>query len=286
MKRDIYQEITNEIIKQLQSGTVPWVRPWKTIKGEATIPTNCATGRSYRGINVPALWSAGIRNGFSSNLWLSYKQAQSIGANVRKGERGSPIVFVKFSEIEDRNDSTLTKRVPFIRHSTVFNAEQIDGLPAFDTEQCQWDGVENVDNLIADTGAIITHGGDRACYMPGLDRINMPNKAAFTDPSHYYATLLHELTHWTGNKSRLNRLYGSRFGNEDYAREELVAEMGAAFLCAHCGIDGELQHASYIDSWIKVLKSDKRAIVNAASQAQKAADYVTGHQHDQLEVAA
>lgn len=285
-KRDIYQEITDDIIAQLETGTVPWVRPWNTVRGDATIPTNFATGKSYRGINVPALWSAGTRKGYASNLWLSFNQAKKIGGCVRKGEKGTAIVFWKFSKIKDRDDPSITKSIPFVRHSTVFNIEQVDGLPELEEIKQTWNQIDNVDDLIASTGAIITHGGDRACYMPGPDRINMPNKAGFADSSNYYATLLHELTHWTGGKSRLDRLSGARFGDDNYAREELIAEMGAAFLCGTCGIDGQLQHAEYIASWIDVLKADKKAIVQAASAAQKAADYLTGYQYIEATEAA
>ncbi len=285
-KRDVYQEITDRIIEQLELGTVPWVKPWSTVKGEATFPTNRYTGYAYRGINVPSLWCAGIQAGYESNLWLSYKQARNIGAQVRKGETGTPIIFVKFKQVQDRDDTTKKKSIPLVKYSTVFNVEQVDDLPTLYNVEQEWNPVTDVDNLIATTSAVITHGGDRACYMPGPDRINMPHKAGFTDSGNYYATLLHEITHWTGSKTRLNRLYGARFGDQAYAREELVAEMGAAFLCGHCGIDGHLQHAEYLNSWIKVLKSDKSAIVQAASAAQKAADFVTGYTYAEVTIAA
>ena len=285
-KRDVYQEITDGIIEQLESGTVPWVKPWTTVEGESTFPTNRYTGKSYRGANIPALWCAGIREGYASNMWLSYKQARNVGGHVRKGETGTPIIFVKFNKVQDRDDSTKSRSIPFVKYSTVFNVEQVDDLPTLDNVEQEWNQIADVDSLITTTGAAITHGGDRAFYMPEPDRINMPHKASFSDSGNYYATLLHELTHWTGSKTRLNRLYGSRFGDEAYAREELVAEMGAAFLCAHCGIDGQLQHAEYLASWIKVLKSDKRAIVQAASAAQKAADFVTGFTYAEVTEAA
>lgn len=269
-KRDIYQEITDKIIAELEAGTVPWVKPWHRVKGESAVPANLTSGNAYRGINAISL----MMSPYTSNLWATFNQARKLGGCVRKGAAGSIIVFWKFTEMTDRDDPSKTKTVPFVRHSAVFNIEQIDGLPPIETITENWEPIEDVDQVIANTGATIGHGGDRACFMPGPDRINMPHKASFDAANNYYATLLHELTHWTGHASRLARKYGRFFGTDEYAREELIAEMGAAFLCARTGIDGQLQHAAYLESWIKVLKADKKAIVQAASAAQKACDYV------------
>jgi antirestriction protein ArdC len=267
LSKDIAQAVTDKIVASLESGVAPWVRPWKA--ENCGLPYNLSSLKTYRGINVALL----SLNPFTSNAWLTYKQAQELGANVRKGEKGSMIVFYKPWEIKDKNDPDSEGRmVPVLRSFVVFNREQIDGLPALParTEHVR-PSHEEANTVLAQ--ATIRHGGARAFYTSQGDYIQLPDAGAFNSQPGYYATALHELTHWTGHASRLAREYGKRFGDSAYAREELVAEMGAAFLCAHLGIDGRLQHESYIASWIKVLKEDKRAIITAASAAQKAADY-------------
>jgi antirestriction protein ArdC len=268
-KRDLYAEVTQKIIAALETGVAPWVKPWTAgapIGG--ALPHNYLTKRPYRGINFPLLWSAG----FESNAWMTYKQAQSIGAHVRKGERGSMIVFFKPYKIREQNASGKQEErtIPLLRAFTVFNVAQIDGLPESAPAMPVVSNFSAADAALAQ--ARIDHGGDRACYIPALDAIRMPHVSQFRSIADYYSTALHELTHWTA--SRCAREFGKKFGDTAYAREELVAEMGAAFLCGQFGIEGKLQHAEYIGNWIAVLKGDKRAVLMAASAAQKAADFI------------
>lgn len=277
MARDLYQEVTNRIIEQLEKGTIPWIKPW-TDSGFGGLPYNAATGKAYRGINTMMLFAPGPGEG-----WMTYKQAQEISAQVRKGERGQVVVFFKPWKIEDKNApanaENKEKTIPVLRSYTVFHTSQIDNLP----DRCQPKPaaptpekvrIEAAEKLLSQ--ATVTHGGDRAFYRLSSDSITLPHQHQFKSVDDYYATALHELTHWTGHGTRCAREYGKRFGDQAYAREELVAEMGAAFLCARTGITAQLQHASYIDSWLKVLKHDKRAVLVAAGAAQKAADFVTG----------
>jgi len=273
MNRDLYAEVTSKVINSLESGVVPWVRPWQGAKGfNAGLPVNFSTGRPYRGINILLLWASG----YDDQRWLTYKQAQAVGANVRKGEHGSLVVFYKKLELKDVNASgeSVTRSIPLLRSFTVFNVSQIDGLPidAPIAEPAPITYTKAADIL---RQANVAHGGNRAFYSPMADLITMPRLDQFNSEADYFATGLHELTHWTGHKSRLARDFNGRFGTESYAFEELIAEMGAAYLCAESGIEYTTQHASYIASWLKVLKSDKKAIFTAASQAQKAADYCT-----------
>ena len=276
---EIAKQVTAKIIAQLEAGTAPWVKPWKADMRFSGQPFNAGSGRAYRGINVPLLFAPQ----YEQSAWLTFKQAKDLGANVRKGEKGSLIVFYKPFKVTDRNaqpdanGDRAERTIPLLRTFHVFNIAQIDNVPARLMPQpdtrTEPERHAEADKLLAQ--AQITHGGNRACYAPGPDRITLPKPQDFRDMADYYATALHELTHWTGHKSRLNRDFSGRFGNEQYAREELVAEMGAAFLCANVGIAGQLQHANYIASWLDVLRRDHNAILNAASHAQKAADYVT-----------
>jgi antirestriction protein ArdC len=271
-QRDIYAEVTDRIIAQLEAGTAPWARPWSSIKGANVggLPVNYATGRAYRGINVFMLWASG----FDDQRWLTYKQAQAIGAHVRKGEKGSLVVFFKPFAITDKNDpESKEKTIPVMKSFTVFNVAQIDGLPE-DVAPVAPAPITYTRAAEMQALATITHGGDRAYYSRGSDAIRLPHLAQFASEADYHATALHELTHWTGHASRCAREFGKRFGDDAYAVEELCAEMGAAFLCASAGIEYQAQHASYLASWLKVLKADKKAIVHAASKAQAAADFV------------
>lgn len=280
---DLYQIVTDKILESLESGVAPWVKPWKDSQPFGGMPYNALSGKPYRGINVALLLCAP----YPSQGWLTYKQAQQLGGQVRKGEKGSMIVFFKPFTIEDKNgrpDSNgnlPSKQIPLLRHFTVFNVAQIDGLPARMYESVKpTEAPDCCEHLRKVQGLVdLRHGGNRAYYSIQSDYIAMPQPDAFGSADDYFATLLHEVTHWTGHHSRLAREYGKRFGDTAYAREELVAEMGSAFLCAHVGLDGRLIHASasYLQSWIDVLKADKRAIVVAAAAAQKAADYVLTH---------
>ena len=289
MAIDLYQTVTDSIIAKLEQGVAPWVRPWNTSAVHGGMPYNATSGKPYRGINVALLFAPQ----FAATGWLTFKQARDVGANVRKGEKGSLIVFYKPFVVADRNATPDAdgkrpdKTIPLLRSFHVFNVEQIDNLPErLAPKLDERSEAERTEASIAlMQRANVRHGGDRAFYAPGPDFIQLPEPTAFRSRSDYQATALHELTHWTGHESRLARAYGKRFGDEAYAREELVAEMGAAFLCAHCGIAGTLQHPAYIDNWLEVLKGDKRAVLIAASHAQKAADYVIAADSDVDEVA-
>lgn len=277
MSADLYQIVTDKIVAALESGVAPWVKPWRAIGRHGGMPYNAVTGKAYRGINVPLLYSPG----YDVPAWLTFKQARDAGGFVRKGEHGSMIVFYKPFAVRDRNatpdaDGNVPERmIPLLRSFTVFNVAQCDGLP----ERYAPAAAPVVERPVgvADTMMRIANvrlGGDRAFYAPSVDQIVLPRPEQFPELAEFHATALHELTHWTGHATRCAREYGKRFGDTAYAREELVAEMGAAFLCAHAGVDGRLQHAEYLASWLKVLKEDKRAIVIAASHAQRAADFV------------
>ena len=280
---DIYQAITDQIIAALEAGTPPWVCPWTG--GDADMaPANLSTSRRYRGINVLLLNMQLMVRGYGSNRWLTYQQARGLGAQVRKGESGTPIVFFKMHElgaaagvVQPEPDAT-RRVVPLLRTFTVFNAAQIEGLPpalvALDEPCAAWDAGGTAYSILMESGANICHGGARAFYMPSEDRIQLPPHTAFANATDYYATALHELTHWTGHADRCNRVLGKRQGIDAYAFEELIAEMGAAFLTNHCRLPGQLQHASYIASWLQALRGDKRLIFAAASQAQRAADFL------------
>jgi antirestriction protein ArdC len=217
-------------------------------------------------------------NGYGVPVWASYKQWESIGGNVRKGEKGTRIVF--FSKVDKENKQTGDKEsYSVLKAYWVFNASQIDGIDIVPTETVEkpFTAIELAETRIVKTGAALSHGGDAAFYAPSVDRIQLPNKGTFNSEANYYATAFHELVHWTGAKHRLDRnLDKGRFGNPAYAFEELVAEMGAAFLCQDYGIQGELRHAGYIQSWLKALRDDSKAVFKAAALAQKAADYLNG----------
>lgn len=274
MTFDIYQSITNKIITALESGTMPWLKPWKDATGKVSTnalhPFNGSTGRNYTGTNLLLLGCTS----YSSNAWYSYKQCEALGGNVKKGEKSTMVIYWQFSRIKDKVTGEETQ-VPFIKYYNVFNFEQCENLP--EPKQVQGEPItyNSIDALVKDLGIGLQHNGNRAFYVPSMDVINMPVHSAFESEAHYNATLLHETTHATGHKTRCNRDFSGRFGNEEYAFEELVAEIGSAFLSAHLGVTPLLQHnASYLASWLKVLKSDKKAIVTASSQAQKACQWV------------
>lgn len=279
---DIYQTITDKLIAELEAGTPPWVRPWS---GEADpFPRNALSQRPYRGINNLLLGMEAHVQGYTSNQWLTFKQAQSLGGHVRKGERSSLIIFYEARMVEKAEADPVAegsepeKRfIPLIKVFNVFNLDQIDGLPESHQPQAtdfSWEAGATPEQIIEASGAVIRHQGFKAFYSPSNDVIYLPGRSTFADGGAYYNTALHELTHWTSHASRLDRKLGKRFGDTAYAMEELIAEMGAAFLSAHCRLDGTLQHASYLSSWLDVLHRDKRAVFVAAAQAQKAADYL------------
>lgn len=283
---DIYQSVTDKIIAELEAGTVPWVQPWS---GESDpFPRNAVSQRPYRGINHVLLGMEAVLHGYASNQWLTFRQAQQLGGHVRRGELASTVIYYETRIVEKTDGETLAdgeepekRYIPLIKVFAVFNLDQIDGLPE-DYRQAPpappgWDACAAAEAVIAGSGAEIRHQGFKAFYSPPNDLIYLPARTTFADGAAYYSTALHELCHWTGNSARLGRKLGRRFGDDAYAMEELIAELGAAFLSAHCRLDGRLQHASYISSWLDVLHRDKRAIFVAAAQAQKAADYLLEH---------
>lgn len=266
-----YENVTNEIIKQLESGCAPWVRPWN-----AGADRNLISGTEYRGVNRLILGMTSMSRGYSSNVWGTFKQINERGGIVRKGEKGTAIVFFKPVTKSSQNEQGDTEVSSFavMKSYVVFNLEQQDGIEI--DSKADFSPVEAAEERILKTGAVISHGGSQAFYTPSSDRIQMPVPSSFDTEASYYATAFHELIHWSGAKDRLARDLSGRFGNPEYAFEELVAEMGAAFLCQDHGIAGELRHAGYIKSWLKALRDDKTAVFKAAALAQKAADFING----------
>lgn len=289
MKRDVYQKVTDKIIADLEKGELTWLKPWSVgnMDGKIIKPLR-HNGVPYSGINVLMLWAAAMDGGFLSPQWMTFKQAKEMGAHMRKGERGALVVYANsITKTEEQDDGTEEERkIPFMKGYTVFNVEQIEGLSEhfYAKPEPVIDGPERIahaDGFFDALGADIRHGGNSAHYSGATDHVQMPAFESFQSPEAYYATLAHEMTHWTKHKSRLDRDFGrKRWGDEGYAREELVAELGAAFLCADLRLTPEARtdHAAYIQSWLKVLKNDKRAIFAAASHAQRAADYLNSFQ--------
>ena len=290
-RADIYQTVTDTIIEAIENGISGKLEmPWHQIK---RIPENAKTGNSYQGINIPLLWVYQIKKNYALPVWGTYKQWAELGAQVKKGEKGAPIVFYKSFEVESENEDDDPQTCRFARHFIVFNVEQVEGYENPNAiELSEPSLIENIgaaDLLVNQTGADIRHQGGQAFYIPSMDYIAMPPRDMFKDTStstateNYYSVLFHELTHWTGAKHRLDRLNDDKFGGKDYAFEELIAELGAAMCCAATGVTSSPRedHARYINNWLKALKSDKRFIFSAASQAQKAVDFLFSHQIEQ-----
>lgn len=291
---DVYQLITDRIIERLEAGDVPWQKPWRG--GEP--PQNLVTRKAYRGINVFLLTAAG----FTSPYWLTYRQAESLGGHVKKGAKGYPVVFWKFldymgagtettagADQDGGGAGTRARGIPFLRYYTVFNLEQCEGIrapkAAAGADHRPFTPIEACERIVAGmpNAPRIQHGEPQAYYRPGLDVVNMPARELFKGEEEYYSTLFHELTHSTGHESRLDRptlTDACAFGSTNYSKEELVAEMGAAFLCGVAGIENRTvdNSAAYLRSWLRRLRDDRKLLVQAAAQAQKAADYITGRQ--------
>lgn len=268
-KIDIYEEVTAQIVSALEAGVAPWVKPWKD-GAQPDLPYNASSGREYNGINQILL---GMQ-AYSSNGWLTFKQAKDLGGSIRKGEKSTIVVYWQFLRQGEDGD---VRTIPLIKAYRVFNLDQCEGIDEGKLKRhVPAQAGEGGFNAVArDAGAIVNHGGSKAFYNPSSDHIVVPSIDVFTSASAYEATLAHELVHWTGHKSRCNREFGKRFGNEAYAFEELVAEIGAAFACARLGVEQEgLQHAEYVSAWLKVLKDDKRAIFTAASKARDAVNFL------------
>ncbi|WP_312405459.1 zincin-like metallopeptidase domain-containing protein [Rhizobium sp.] len=292
-RTDTYQRITDTIVEALEAGTRPWMQPWSAnnISGSFPRPVR-STGEPYRGINVLLLWIASAAYGFQHDRFMTYKQAQELGGQVRKGEKGSGIV--KYGTITRSVDNGRgvdeDREIPFLKGYTVFNVSQIEGLPneyyAAPTPRPEIERIEQADQFIANTGAVIRHEGDKAYYLPALDLIKMPPIQAFKDKESYYSILFHETSHWTGSASRLDRIKSTDMRSKDYAFEELVVEIAACFLCSDLQITAtlRLESASYISSWLRAFKDDKRLIFKAASKAQAAVDYL--HNLQEMRAAA
>lgn len=286
MKADVYERITAQIVSELEKGVRPWFKPWNAehAAGRITRPLR-SNLIPYRGINVLMLWSEAITKGYAAPIWMTFKQALELNAHVKKGEKGSLVVYaskITRSEIDTDSGDEIEREIPFMRGYTVFNVEQIEGLPEhyYAKPEPRTDTVQRIERAEAfftATGATIRHGGNQAFYTMADDRVQMPPFESFRDAESYYQTLSHEITHWTRHPKRLERDFGrKRWGDEGYAMEELVAELGSAFLSADLDLTPEPRedHASYIASWLKVLKDDKRAIFSAAAHAQRAADFL------------
>jgi antirestriction protein ArdC len=283
---DVYTRVTNKIIDDLEHGHLTWHQPWQA--GHAAGPVSRplrSTGECYQGINVLMLWATAMGKGYDAPIWMTFKQATDLCAHVRKGEKGALVVYAgRITKHEtDKDGNDVEEEIPFLKGYTVFNVEQIEGLPehyyarAEPKHQTPLERMDSAERFFAGTGANILHCGTRACYRESTDAIYMPDLQAFESKESYYASASHELTHWTGHPSRLDRKFEQkRFGDAGYAMEELVAEIGAAFLCADLEITHESSpdHAAYIASWLQVLRNDKKAVFTAASHAQRAADYL------------
>lgn len=274
-RTDIYQTVTDNIIVALEAGVKPWSCPWQRVPGMSGLPSNFATGIAYSGMNIMLLWCSASKQGFGDSRWMTYKQAQAVGGQVRKGEHGTTAIF--YTTLEKENEDGDIDQIPMLKTFNVFNVEQIDDLPLITetvSPEATFDPLPEAENLFQKSGANIIEKGQNAFFQFLTDEVWLPERYLFSDAANFYATGLHELIHWSGAKSRLNREMKGKFGSESYAFEELIAELGSAFLMADLGIVGEVQHESYIASWLKALKNDKRYIFKAASAASKAHRYL------------
>lgn len=277
-KRDIHAEVTKTIITLMESGNLPWEKPWEkgADRADGFMPYNAVSKKNYSGINTLLLWAASRTYG--RNSWVTFKQAQELGGTVKKGEKASLVIFYKKLRIEDKVTKE-KKDIPMLRHYYVFNTEQCEGLklpalqPVIPPASPSGAVLDIANRLAVD----LHHGGDRACFIPSQDSVHMPRFEKFKGEAEYSAVLAHELTHWTGHEKRLKRDLSGMFGCEKYAKEELIAEMGSAFLCAELGIEYEARHhAAYLQSWIKAAKEDTKFIFQSAAAASKAVSMLQG----------
>jgi len=288
VRANLYSEVTDSIIRELEQGAVPWVKPWSTNSAPLGMPRSAASRKFYSGINVLILWDAVLKRGYASQEWLTFRQALTLGGHVRRGEKGTTICHAdSFVPKAERERAAQTGEaanvVPFLKRFVVFNVEQCEGLPAHIVAKPKpvppSESNAEAEALIGATGARLVQGGGEAFYHQGEDFIRLPYRETFLTPAYYYCTALHELGHWTAHPSRLNRDLQHRFGSSAYAREELIAELTSAFLCAHLSIAPQIRHAGYVANWLQILKEDSRAIFHAASQAGKATDFLLAFQH-------
>lgn len=286
-RASLYDEVTGRIIGELEAGRLPWVKPWGTVGNQVGaagpgLPRNAATGRTYSGVNILLLWGAVIEHGYETQGWLTFRQAQKAGGQVRRGERGTTVVFAdKFTPKAEQEraarEGDAPGAVPFLKRFTVFNVDQCEGLETLAAASAplpERQIIPHIEALIAATRADFRIGGAEAYYAPALDYVRVPPQPAFRHQIDYYRTALHELSHWTGHPTRLNRDQSGLFGSKPYGFEELVAELSAAFACAALGVVPTVRHADYLGAWLAILKEDNRAIFRAASKASKAADYL------------
>lgn len=296
-RQDVYTRVTDKIIADLEQGVRPWMKPWNAEHAVGRISKPLRhNGQPYNGINTLMLWSASVTEGYSAPIWMTFRQAKELGASVRKGEKGELVVYANTitRTEENKKGEEVEQVIPFMKGYTVFSVEQIEGLPSqyYKLAEPVLDPVQRIEHaeaFFAATGADIRHGGNRAYYVVTHDHVQLPPFEAFRDAESYYATLAHETTHWTRHSSRMDRDFGRKqWGDEGYAREELVAELGSAFLSADLGLTPEVRddHSAYIESWLEVLQKDKRAIFQAAAHAQRAVDYLHGLQKSEGEAAA
>jgi antirestriction protein ArdC len=283
-KKDIFQRVTDMIVSAIEEGAGSYRMPWRTSGGFSNSPINAVSKRPYRGINILVLWATAQERGYKAGTWATYKQWNELGAQVRKGEKSANVVFWKFFDRgEEEQDGAAdsenrARKIPMARDYWVFNSEQVEGYaPAELPKPSKEERIESAEAFFHQVGVDVQPGGNQAFYRHATDSVHMPAFEAFKEPLFYYSVLCHETTHWSGAEHRLKRDLSGRFGSESYAVEELVAELGAAFLCAELGLptDPREDHAPYIASWLKVLKHDKRAIFTAAAKAQQAADWIS-----------
>jgi antirestriction protein ArdC len=284
-RRDPYQDVTDRILEALEAGTKPWVRPWNPDQaGGPQGPFNPTTGKHYRGINVLLLGMDPRAFMSGDPRWMTYHQAKEQGWQVRKGEKATTIFFYKPLEVDDPDAKDGTRIVPILKTYAVFHASQVEGIPAYvapTVEEAPWRRPDAADLILKNSGAVVRIGGGRAFYSPGTDHIQLPPEGAFHGPHEWAAVALHELGHWTGHKTRLDRDLSGTFGSGAYAQEELRAELASAFIGATLGLPTDIpQHASYIASWIEKLRDDKREIFRAAADAQKIADFALAFHPD------
>ena len=284
-KKDIYQEVTNQIISDLEKGLPVWEKPWK--KGFMGFPTNAFSKSFYSGVNTLILWLRQSNTGFETSQWMTFLQVKKLGGSIKKGERATQIVFYKKLVITDK-ESEEEKTIPLLKTHAVFNLSQTEGLkhlikkPSSKAEPLFQD-VEKAEQLIKQSKADISFAPiDKACYQPTEDKILMPKKEQFKTQEGFYSTMFHELTHWTAHKLRLDRPIKNKQGSKAYAFEELIAELSASFICYHLGFEYSTQHSAYIKDWLEVLKEDKKAIFRASSQAQKATEFILGEVQEEV----
>lgn len=282
MSNKVYQMITDKILAHLENGVIPWQKTWKAASGA---PKNFVTGKAYQGINSILLHLEGLAFKYASPYWLTFKQAKAKGGNVKKGQHGSQVIFWKITDklVEDEDTGeTKVKKNFILRYYTVFNLDQCEGIQAPVVESFDNDPIANCEDIVANMpqAPVIEFGGGRACYSPFDDKIDCPEFSSFINSEAFYSTMFHEMAHSTGHSSRLNRFENdtklAAFGSEDYSKEELVAEMTAAFICGHAGIENKTldNSAAYIHGWSKKLKDQPQMVIQAAAKAQKAADFI------------